>query len=56
MVTSINGLAYIAAPALGVALYEIGYALPFLIVGAVMLGLAGWTALRPGPALGPLDP
>jgi MFS family permease len=50
MVTSINGLAYIAAPALGVALYQVSHAMPFLIVGAVMLGLAGWTALSTPPA------
>jgi len=46
MVTSINGLAYIAAPALGVMLYQVGHSFPFLVVGAVMLGLAAWTGLR----------
>ena len=50
MVTSINGLAYIAAPALGVALYGVGHSLPFLAVGAVMLGLAGWVALSRSPS------
>jgi hypothetical protein len=50
MVTSINGLAYIAAPALGVALYQVGHSFPFLVVGAVMLGLAGWTWLSRSPS------
>ena len=38
MVTSVNGVAYIAAPALGVALYELWMPLPFVIVAALMLG------------------
>jgi hypothetical protein len=50
MVTSINGLAYIAAPALGVALYEVRHSFPFLVVGAVMLGLAAWVALNRSPS------
>ena len=36
MVTSVNGVAYIAAPAAGVALYAIG--LPLAYVGALMEG------------------
>jgi hypothetical protein len=51
MVTSINGVAYIAAPAVGVALYQISLALPFLATGALMLALAIWTALRIRPDL-----
>jgi MFS family permease len=46
MVSSVNGIPYVAAPALGVALYGIGLPLPFLATGALMLGLAVWTALR----------
>jgi hypothetical protein len=52
-VTSVNGIAFVAGPALGVALYMAGLALPFLITGALMLTLAAWTWLsfRPsGPA------
>ena len=51
MVTSINGLAYIAAPTIGVAVYGLGLAWPFLGTAALMLGLAVWTycgsGLRP---------
>ena len=46
MVSSVNGIPYVAAPSLGVALYGIGLPLPFLVTGALMLGLAGWIALR----------
>jgi MFS family permease len=46
MVTSVNGVAFIAAPALGVALYGVSLALPFLLTAALMLGLAIWVALR----------
>ena len=46
MVTSVNGVAYIAAPAVGVGLYQFSLALPFLVTAALMLGLALWTALR----------
>jgi MFS family permease len=52
-VTSVNGIAFVAGPALGVALYMAGLELPFLVTGALMLALAGWTWLsfRPsGPA------
>ncbi|MFN3944139.1 MAG: MFS transporter [Allosphingosinicella sp.] len=51
MVTSVNGVAFIAAPALGILLYGIALPLPFLVTGALMLGLAGWTWLffRPSP-------
>ena len=53
MVTSVNGIAYIAAPAAGVALYMLSLPLPFLVTAFVMLALAAWTAfaVRPsGPA------
>ncbi|QAY79850.1 MFS transporter [Sphingosinicella sp. BN140058] len=42
MVTSVNGIAYIAAPAAGVALYGTWLPLPFLTIGAVMLCLGFW--------------
>lgn len=46
MVTSVNGIAFVAAPALAVGLYTASNALPFLLTGALMLALAAWTALR----------
>ncbi|HEX8583688.1 MAG TPA: MFS transporter [Allosphingosinicella sp.] len=46
MVTSVNGVAYIAAPALAVALYGISLPLPFLLTAALMLGLALWVGLK----------
>ncbi len=49
MVTSVNGLAYVAAPALGVLIYGFGWSLPFVLTGVVMLGLAIWTALGGRP-------
>jgi MFS family permease len=53
MVTSVNGVAFVAAPALGVALYGLWMPLPFVITAALMLGLAIWVrfSFRPsGPA------
>jgi hypothetical protein len=50
MVTSVNGVAFIAAPALGVALYTWSMPLPFLATAALMLGLAAWTGLRFNPS------
>jgi len=49
MVTSVNGVAYIAAPAIGIALYGISLPMPFLATGMLMVALAGWTALRLRP-------
>jgi hypothetical protein len=46
MVTSVNGIPYIAGPALGVALYGIWMPLPFLLTGGLMLLLALWTSHR----------
>jgi MFS family permease len=46
MVTSVNGVAYILAPALGVALYGLALPLPFLLTGALMAGLALWVSLN----------
>ncbi|MFL6846207.1 MAG: MFS transporter [Allosphingosinicella sp.] len=46
MVTSVNGVAYIAAPAVGVLLYGLWMPLPFLAVAAGLLALALWVRLR----------
>lgn len=50
MVTSVNGLPYIAGPGLGVLLYGIWMPLPFVLTGIVMLALAVWTKLRLRPS------
>ncbi|MBV9882508.1 MAG: MFS transporter [Sphingomonadaceae bacterium] len=44
MVSSANGIPYVAAPAVGVALYQVALPLPFVATGAVMLVLAIWIA------------
>ena len=44
MVTSVNGVAFIAAPAAGVAAYGLALPAPFLATSALMLALAAWTA------------
>ena len=49
-VTSVNGMAYVVAPGLGVWIYGFGLALPFLLTAALMAGLAIWTALRFRPS------
>jgi hypothetical protein len=49
-VTSVNGMAYIAAPGLGVWLYGFGLALPLLLTAALMAGLAMWTAWKVSPS------
>ena len=46
MVTSVNGIAFVAAPAIGVLLYGFSRPLPFLVTAALMLGLALWVWLR----------
>jgi hypothetical protein len=46
MVTSVNGVAYIAAPALGVLLYGWWMPLPFAATAAGLAGLAVWVRLR----------
>ncbi|MEA3065091.1 MAG: hypothetical protein QOJ27_1537 [Sphingomonadales bacterium] len=46
MVTSVNGVAYIAAPAAGVLLYGWWMPLPFVAVAAMLLALAGWVWVR----------
>jgi hypothetical protein len=50
MVTSVNGVAFVAAPAVGVALYGLSMPLPFLVTGALMLGQALWVSVRFRPA------
>ncbi|HYI63288.1 MAG TPA: MFS transporter [Allosphingosinicella sp.] len=49
-VTSVNGVAFVAGPALGVAVFGFGLPLPFLATAALMLGLAAWTAWRFRPS------
>lgn len=49
-VTSVNGVAFVAGPAAGVALYMLGLALPFLATAALMLALACWTWLSFTPS------
>lgn len=46
MVTSVNGVAYIAAPALGVLLYGWWIPLPFLATAAGLVALALWVWAR----------
>ena len=46
MVTSVVGVAFIAAPAVGVLLYGLAIPVPFLATSALMLALAAWTQLR----------
>lgn len=46
MVTSVNGVAYIAAPAAAVALYGVWMPLPFLATAGMLVALAGWVRLR----------
>jgi MFS family permease len=48
MVTSVNGIAYIAAPAAAVAVYALWKPLPFIAVAALMLGLVLWGSRRLG--------
>lgn len=50
MVTSVNGVAFIAGPALGVAAYMVAMPAPFLATGVLMLALALWTGLRFNPS------
>ena len=50
MVTSVNGIPYIAGPAAGVALYAIWMPLPFVLTGGLMLALALWVKLRVTPS------
>jgi MFS family permease len=49
-VTSVNGMAYVVGPGLGVWLYGLGLPLPFLLVAALMAGLAICTAWKLSPS------
>jgi MFS family permease len=49
-VTSVNGMAYVIAPALGVGLYGLSLPVPFFLTALLMAALAGWTALRFSPS------
>jgi MFS family permease len=49
MVTSVNGVAFVAGPAVAVALYGLSRPLPFLATAALMLLLALWVRLRLKP-------
>jgi hypothetical protein len=44
MVSSVNGIPYVAAPAAGVALYGLWMPLPFVAIAAMLLGLTMWVA------------
>ena len=46
MVTSVNGAAFVAGPALAVALYGVSGPLPFVATAALMMALALWVRLR----------
>ena len=50
MVTSVNGLAYVGAPAASVALYQLALPAPFVATAAMMLALAAWTGLAFRPS------
>ena len=50
MTTSVNGIAFVAAPAIAVALYGLAQAAPFIVIAILMLALAGWMSLRFNPA------
>ena len=54
-VTSVNGVAFVAGPAAGVALYMLSLALPFLVTAVLMLALGLWTWLRFSPSA-PAEP
>jgi MFS family permease len=48
MVTSVNGVAFIGGPAIGVACYGLAWELPFVAVGLLMAGMAAWSLVSPG--------
>jgi MFS family permease len=47
MVTSVNGVAFIGGPAIGVALYGLAWELPFVAVGFLMGCMAAWSLVSP---------
>lgn len=48
MVTSVNGLAFIGGPAVGILLYGLSWSLPFTLTGLLMVVLGGWAAFSLG--------
>ena len=48
VITAANGISYVLAPALGMALYELGHNLPFMAFALLLLGLVlvGWSRLE----------
>lgn len=46
VITAANGISWVAAPALGMALYLVNPNLPFAISGALLVGLAIWAGRR----------
>jgi MFS family permease len=46
VITSANGISYIAAPALGMALYTLDPHLPFGVAAALLLGLVWWSRAK----------
>ncbi|WP_114954006.1 MFS transporter [Sphingosinicella terrae] len=50
MVTSVNGVAFVAAPALGVLLYGFAIPVPFVASAVLMAALATWTAFGFSPS------
>lgn len=56
-VTSINGAAFVLGPSIGVGLYEVEHALPYLAAGAALLLLFAyaWAALREPASRFPSD-
>ena len=42
VITAANGIAFVAAPAVGMALYEADHRLPFAVSALLLLVLIGW--------------
>jgi len=53
IVTSVNGIPYLAGPAVGVAIYGFGWSIPFVLTGLLMLAVAGWAAISLRPSRPP---
>ncbi len=47
MVTSVNGVAFIGGPAIGVAFYSLAWELPFIAVAFLMGAIAAWSLVSP---------
>jgi len=45
-ITAANGIAYVAAPSLGMALYALEPGLPFAAAAVLLIGLAVWAGTR----------